>query len=83
MFLNDELCMVRPTLININPVELIIIHSRLVQINVLEVAMSYLQKYVFQKKQKPHILHYSTTCTIVQYVIQIKNEIIKHVNVNV
>ena len=45
LFLNDELCMVRPTLINMNPNGLNIIHI-----------MSYLQKYVFQKKQNTYML---------------------------
>ena len=40
-------CMVRPVVINLNPVELNIIH--------LEVVISYLQKYVFQRKQKTNV----------------------------
>ena len=43
LFLNDELCMIRPTLIDLNPAELNITHSWLIKINVLEILMSYLQ----------------------------------------
>ena len=42
LFLNDEPCMVIPTLIYLNPVELKYYPFRLVCINVLEVVMSYL-----------------------------------------
>ena len=44
--------MARPTLIDLNPAELKIIHSWLVWKNVMEVLMSYLQKYVLKKKTK-------------------------------
>ena len=52
LVLNDEPCMVRLTLTDLNPVELKYYHSWLVYINVLNVVMSDLQKYGFQKKQK-------------------------------
>ena len=51
LFLNDELCMVRLALINMNPVEL---KYYLFMISLNKCAGScnvYLQKYVFQKKQ--------------------------------
>ena len=50
--LNDELCMVGSTIIDLNPVELKYYHSWLVYINAVEVAMSYYRKFVFWKKQK-------------------------------
>ena len=49
---NDEPCMVRPTLIYMNPTEVKHYPFMISLNNVLEVVMSYLQKYVFQKKQK-------------------------------
>ena len=44
--LNDEPCMVRPTLIDLNPVELKYDSLMISLINAMEVVMSYLQKYV-------------------------------------
>ena len=47
LFLNEELCMIRPTLIDLNlGLSFIIIHSLLVLMNVLEVIIPYLQKCV-------------------------------------
>ena len=53
LILNDEPCMVKPTLINLNPVELkyylfIISLDKYSE----KVAMSYLQKYVLQKNNR-------------------------------
>ena len=56
LFLNDEPCMVRPALIDMNPIELKNYPFMISLINVLEVTMSYLQKYVFQKKQRTYML---------------------------
>ena len=42
--------MVRPTLIDLNPAELKYYPFMTNQIHVLEIVMSYLQKYLFQKK---------------------------------
>ena len=44
--------MVGPTLIDLNPIELKNYPFIISVINVLGVAMSFLQRYVFQKKQK-------------------------------
>ena len=52
MSLNDETCLVRPTLLIWILLSLNINHLQLAYINVVEVVMSYLQKYVFQKKTK-------------------------------
>ena len=52
LFLNDVPCMVRPTLIDMNPVELKY-YSFIISLNKCTGSvMSYLQKYMFQKKQK-------------------------------
>ena len=51
LFLNEP-CMIRETIIDMNPNELRYYPFMVILINVLEVVMSYLQKYVFQKKQK-------------------------------
>ena len=56
MFLNDEPSMVRPTLVNINPVELKYYPFVIGIDKHMEVTMSSLQKYVFQKKQKTYVL---------------------------
>ena len=50
MFLNDEPCMVRPTLIDMNPFELKY-YPFMISLNKCT-GMSYLEEYVFQKKQK-------------------------------
>ena len=50
--LNDEPCMVRPTLIDLNTANLKYYPFVISFKNVMEVVMSYCQKYVFQKKQK-------------------------------
>ena len=50
LFLNDEPCMVTPTLIDLNPTELKYYPLMISMINALEVVMAYFQKYVFQKK---------------------------------
>ena len=50
--LNDEPCMVRPTLIDLNTAKLKYYPFVISFKNVMEVVMSYCQKYVFQKKQK-------------------------------
>ena len=47
LFLSDEPCMVRSTLIDLNPVELKYYSYMISLENVLEVVISYLQKYVF------------------------------------
>ena len=52
LFLKDEPCMVRCTPIYLNSNQLKFYPFMISTINVLEVAVSYLQKYVFQKKQK-------------------------------
>ena len=69
--LNDEPCMVTPSLIDLNPVEL--------KYYPFMFSLSDLQNYVFQKRF--HVIVYETS--ILQHVIQIKNGIIKHVNMNV
>ena len=55
LFLNDESCMVRPTLIDLNPVDLKY-YSLMISLDIMisldKVVMSYLQKDVFKKKQK-------------------------------
>ena len=50
LFLNEP-CMIRETIIDMNPNELRYYPFMVILINVLEVVMSYLQKYVFQKKE--------------------------------
>ena len=52
LFLNDEPCMVRTTLIDMNPVELQYYPFMISLGELLEVVMSHSQKYVFQKKLK-------------------------------
>ena len=53
--LNDELCMVRPTIIDMNPVELKY-YPFMISLNKCtarcKTASCYLEKYMFQKKQK-------------------------------
>ena len=56
LFLNDEPCMVRPSLINMNPNEFKYYPFMIRSKDALEVAMSYHQKDVFQKIQKTYIL---------------------------
>ena len=56
LFLNDEPCMVRPSLINMNPNELKYYPFMIRSKDALEVVMYYLQKDVFQKIQKTYIL---------------------------
>ena len=52
LFLNDEPCMVRSTLIDMNPNELKY-YPLIISLNKCTgVVMSYPQKHVFQKKQK-------------------------------
>ena len=46
LFLNDEPCMVRPTLINLNPVELKYYPFMISLNKLLEAVLSYLQKCV-------------------------------------
>ena len=55
--LNDDPCMLRPTLIDLNPVELKYypFMISLDSCNVMETVISYLQKCVFQKKQDTNI----------------------------
>ena len=50
--LNDKSCMIRPTLITLNPVKLKNYPFMISLDKCIEAIMSYLQKYVFQKKQK-------------------------------
>ena len=52
LFLNNEPCMVRPTLDDMNPVELKYYPFMISLNKCTGIAMCYLQKYVFQKKQK-------------------------------
>ena len=47
LFLNDEPCMTRTTLIDMNPVKLV---------NAPEVVMSHSRKYMLQKKEKTNML---------------------------
>ena len=55
LFLNNESCMVRPTLIDLNPVDLKY-YSLMISLDIIisldKFVMSYLQKDVFKKKQK-------------------------------
>ena len=46
LFLNDESFMVRPAIIDMNPNDLKY-YPFMISLNVLEVVMSYLQKYLF------------------------------------
>ena len=50
--LNDEPCTVRPTLIDLNPIELKYYPFMISLEKCTGVVMSYLQKYVFQEEQK-------------------------------
>ena len=52
LFLNDELCVVKPTLIELNPVEVKYYPLIISLYKCTEVVISYLLKYVFQKTQK-------------------------------
>ena len=52
LFLNDEPCLVRSTLIDLNSVEVKHYPFMISLEKVLEVIISYPQKYVFLKKQK-------------------------------
>ena len=56
LFLNDKPCMVRPTLIDMNLLELIYYPFMISLNKCTGNCHSYLQKYVFQKKQKIQIL---------------------------
>ena len=52
LFLNGEPCMVKPTLVNMSPVELKY-YSFMISLNTCaKISMSYLQMYVFRKKQR-------------------------------
>ena len=50
LLLNDEPCMIKPTFINMNRIELKYYLFMINLKNAQEVLMSYLQKYVFQKE---------------------------------
>ena len=50
LLLNDEPCMIKPTIINMNRIELKYYLFMINLKNAQEVLMSYLQKYVFQKE---------------------------------
>ena len=50
LLLNDETCMIKPTFINMNRIELKYYLFMINLKNAQEVLMSYLQKYVFQKE---------------------------------
>ena len=101
LFLNDEPCMVRSTIIYMNLVELKY-YPFMISLNKCIGSCTYLQKFVFQKKKRHNINVINMITNIneakaitehiscdfkckfsVQYVIQNKNGIIKHVNVNV
>ena len=60
LFLNGETCMFIPTLIDVNPVKLkyypFIISLNNCTESCISYVISYLQKYVFQKKQKTYML---------------------------
>ena len=53
LFLNDETCMVRPTLIDMNPVELKY-YPFTISSNKCTGSCNVLSKYVFQNKQKAY-----------------------------
>ena len=55
LFLNDESCMVRPTLIDINPDELKYYPFMISFNKCTESCNVYSQKYMFQKKQRTNI----------------------------
>ena len=85
--LNDEPCIIRPTLIDLNPVErkyypfMISLDKCTGSCNVEAFDMI---TYKNEAKQWQSIFHVTANAnSIVQHVIQIKNGIIKHVNVNV
>ena len=50
LLLNDDPCMIKPTFINMNRIELKYYLFMINLKNAQEVLMSYLQKYVFQKE---------------------------------
>ena len=61
MSLNNKPCMISLTLIDLNPVSLISMHSWLVCINVIKdvmLLMTYLKKYVFPVKSGIWLLKY-------------------------
>ena len=88
LFLNNGPCMVRPILIDMNPDELKY-HPFIISFWKCTggCKMLFLQKYVFQKKQKTNVKNICKLIvnanSIVLHVIQNKKGIIKHVNVNV
>ena len=57
LFLKDESCMVRPTLIDMNPTELEYYPFMISLIKCTGSGNVYLQKYVFQKKQKTYCVY--------------------------
>ena len=103
LFLNDELCLVRPTVIDLNSVELkyysfmISLNKCVGSCNVLSTKMCVPRKtkdinvktfnmITNTNEAKAMTEHISCDCKCklnVQYVIQTKNGIIKHVNMNV
>ena len=103
LFLNDEPCLVRPTVIDLNPVELkyysfmISLNKCVGNYNVLSTKICVPRKTkdinvktfnmtTHTNEAKAMTEHISCDCKCkldVQYVIQTKNGIIKHVNMNV
>ena len=86
LFLNDEPCMVRPTIIDMNPVKLKYYPSMISLNKCTGSCNFYLQKICVPKetKQWQNVFHVIVNAySIVQRVIQIKNGIIRHFNVNV
>ena len=94
LFLNDEPCIVRPTLIELNPVELKY-YPFLISLNKFTGSYNDLSPKICVPNKAKDInikafnmitskIHVIVNAnSIVQYLIQIKNGIIKHVNVNV
>ena len=94
LFLNDEPCIVRPTLIELNPVELKY-YPFLISLNKFTGSYNDLSPNICVPNKAKDIsikafnmitskIHVIVNAnSIVQYLIQIKNGIIKHVNVNV
>ena len=94
LFLNDEPCIVRPTLIELNPVELKY-YPFLISLNKFTWSYNDLSPKICVPNKAKDInikafnmitskIHVIVNAnSIVQYLIQIKNGIIKHVNVNV